>query len=86
MFTTCAVDCALAGVGARPAYIIGWVGCVHACVAACVAAEGAVMSQEGVGVLPPVSCSAPIVSVGLVESGWPTWTPGGGVVLVVVVA
>ena len=44
------------------------------------------MPREGVGVLPPVSCSAPIVSVGLVESGWPTWIPGGGVVLVVVVA
>lgn len=55
------------------------------CVAACVAAEGAVMSQEGVGVLPPASCSTPTVTVGLVESGWPTWTPGGGAVRVEVV-
>jgi hypothetical protein len=43
------------------------------------------MSQEGVGVLPPASCSTPTVTVGLVESGWPTWTPGGGAVRVEVV-
>jgi hypothetical protein len=41
------------------------------------------MSQEGVGVLPLVSCSTPIVPGGLVESGWPTRIPGGGGVRVV---
>ena len=59
---------------------------MRVCVAICAALEGAVVPQEGVGVLPPVSCSEPIVSVSLVDSGWPTWTPEGGVVLVVVVA
>ena len=80
------VDCALAGVEARPTYIIGWVGCVRVCVAVCTASGVVVVPQVGVGVSPQVSCSAPIVTVGLVDSGWPTWTPGGGVVLVVVVA
>ena len=85
-FTTCAVDCALGDVGARPAYTIGWVGCVRACVAACAASEGAVMPQEGVGVEPLVLCSVPIGSVSLVDTELPTRTPGGGGGLVVVMA
>jgi hypothetical protein len=80
------VDSALDDGGARPAYIVGWVGCVRVSVAACVVSAGAVMPQEGAWVLPQVLCSEPIVSVGPVGFGWPTWIPGGGVVLVVVVA
>ena len=44
------------------------------------------MSRAGVGVFPLVSCSAPIVSVGLADFGWPTWAPGGGVAVVGAVA